>query len=78
MNVEIFGMGLKTVELPYCRLKHLPIIKSIYLQKLNVSNNEISEILELPNKGLKMLDIRNNKIVRITRYIHNQHITILH
>lgn len=67
MSVEIFGMGLKTVELPYCRLKYLPIIKSQYLQKLNVSNNEISEILELPNKCLKLLDIRNNKIVRITR-----------
>ena len=77
-NIEIFGVGLKSVELPYCHLIQLPLIHSQHLQKLNVSNNEICEIVEIVNKDLKLLDIRNNKIVRITRQIHNQNITILH
>ena len=37
----MYGNNLRIVELPYCRISQVPVVKSNFLRKLNLSHNVI-------------------------------------
>ena len=64
--------SVQVLSLENCSLSHLPDLVSLEcLEKININNNSIHELLSLKNSSLKYISILNNPIIQISYIVAN-------